>query len=80
MPYRKLLLRTKHKLDQSRLSFADRFNAVKGNFSAMPETDLSEKTVLLIDDILTSGATASECAAVLKKQGAKRVYVLTFAR
>lgn len=80
MPYRKLLLRTKHKLDQSRLSFADRFNAVKGNFSAMPDADITGMTVLLIDDILTSGATASECAAVLKKQGAKRVYVLTFAR
>ena len=37
-------------------------------------------TVLLIDDILTSGATASECAAVFKNIGAKNVYVLTFAR
>ena len=36
--------------------------------------------VLLIDDVFTSGATASQCAKVLKKAGAKKVSVLTLAR
>ena len=35
--------------------------------------------VLLVDDILTSGATANECAAVLKRAGAVHVDVLVFA-
>ena len=61
-------------------SFSDRFDAVKGCFETLPGTDLNDKSVLLIDDILTSGATASECASVLKDSGAKHVYVLTFAR
>jgi predicted amidophosphoribosyltransferase len=34
----------------------------------------------LIDDVFTSGATASNCAQVLKKKGARAVYVLTVAR
>ncbi len=37
------------------------------------------KNVLLIDDIYTTGATVSQCAKILKKYGAKRVYVFTFA-
>lgn len=38
--------------------------------------DVSNKTVLIVDDILTTGATASECARTLKNNGAKEVYVL----
>ncbi len=38
------------------------------------------KTILLVDDILTSGSTASYCAKVLKKNGAARVNVFTLAR
>lgn len=38
------------------------------------------KKILLVDDVLTSGATASACAKALKKAGAERVYVLTLAR
>ncbi len=80
IPYLKTMNRLKHKLDQSKLGFSDRFDAVKGCFETLPGTDLNDKSVLLIDDILTSGATASECASVLKDSGAKHVYVLTFAR
>ncbi len=39
-----------------------------------------EKTILLIDDILTTGTTASECAKTLKKAGAKQVHVAVLAR
>jgi predicted amidophosphoribosyltransferase len=39
-----------------------------------------QETVLLIDDVLTTGATASSCAAALLRAGAKSVQVLTIAR
>jgi len=42
--------------------------------------DVKGRTILLIDDVLTSGSTVNECASVLKKAGAKRVDVLTLAR
>lgn len=35
---------------------------------------------LLVDDVLTTGATAYECAMVLKKAGSDNVFILTFAR
>lgn len=38
------------------------------------------KTVLLVDDVITTGATLSECAIVLRKAGARRVYAVTVAR
>ena len=40
---------------------------------------IKEKTVLLIDDIYTTGATVDECARVLKESGAKKVLVITVA-
>ena len=42
--------------------------------------DLRNREVLLIDDILTTGATARECAKVLRRAGAARVFVATLAR
>ena len=38
------------------------------------------KTVLLVDDIMTTGSTLSECASVLKAAGAKKILALTLAR
>ncbi|MBQ5813005.1 MAG: ComF family protein [Clostridia bacterium] len=44
------------------------------------EEQIRGKTVLLIDDIFTTGATASECARVLKQEGAEKVFVITVAK
>ena len=41
---------------------------------------IAGKRVLLIDDVFTTGATASACASELKKKGVETVYVLTVAR
>ena len=48
-------------------------------FSVLPGTDVSGKTLLLIDDIVTTGATLSECCRVLKGAGAARVACAAFA-
>jgi predicted amidophosphoribosyltransferase len=41
---------------------------------------LSGKTVILVDDVLTTGSTAEACARALKRAGADRVELVTFAR
>ncbi len=66
---------------QSRLSGKDRFRNVAGVFSVQPKAipQLSGKTLLLVDDVLTTGATASECAKMLKKAGAISVDLITIA-
>lgn len=53
---------------------------VAGAFAANPRASVRDLSVLLVDDVLTTGATASACAAALKRAGARRVAVLTLAR
>ncbi len=53
---------------------------VKGVYEALPEAAIRGKTILLIDDIVTTGATLSECAGVLRRAGASEVIGLTLAR
>lgn len=61
----------------SHLGRHDRMKAVRGAFCVGRQADVTGKTIALVDDIFTSGATAGECARVLKLHGAKAVYVLT---
>lgn len=53
---------------------------VKGVYEAISLEEIRGKTVLLVDDIVTTGSTLSECASVLKKAGAKEVSAVTLAR
>jgi ComF family protein len=64
---------------QTRLSGRSRLANVRRAFAAS-EPLVRGRTVLLVDDVLTSGATADACARVLKAAGARAVYVLTAAR
>ena len=43
-------------------------------------SELNKATVLLVDDVLTTGSTLHECAKILRKHGARRIYALVFAR
>ena len=65
---------------QGGLKRSGRFKNMRGAFQASGKQQLQGKTVYLIDDVLTTGATASACAAALKAGGAKTVYVVAFAR
>lgn len=53
---------------------------VQEAYRCLPGLDLTGRRVILIDDVATSGATLSECAAELRKAGAGAVVGLTFAR
>ena len=63
---------------QSLLGRSGRRANVRGLFRA--EADLRGENILLLDDILTTGQTASECARILKEKGAGRVVLLACAR
>ncbi len=65
---------------QAGLAMAGRRRNVAGAFAARTGADLKGKRILLIDDVMTTGATASACASVLKRAGAASVSLVTLAR
>lgn len=62
------------------LSRAERKEAVKRLYEIKEKAVVGDKRILLVDDVSTSGATASECAQVLRDAGAKIVNVLVAGR
>lgn len=75
-----IVVRHKETTPQTQLSEAERRRNVRGAFSLRSGKTLHGKTLLLVDDVYTSGATVNECSRVLKQGGAKEVHVLTLAR
>ena len=73
------LIRTRHTQNQARVNPKNRFTNIHDAFRIKHSAQVKEKSVLLVDDLLTSGTTASEAARVLKESGARRVGVLTLA-
>ncbi len=78
----KILQRTKNTKPQFTLDKEERFKNILGVFEINKffQKQINNKTVILIDDLSTSCATLRECAKVLKRNGAKKVYGVTFAR
>ena len=65
---------------QSRLGKRARRRNVRGAFSIRDPARFSGKTIVLIDDVATTGSTLHECSVVLKRAGAESVLCLVFAR
>lgn len=74
------LCRVKKTRSQFNLKKSERFKNVESAFTCRYPDKLSGKSVLLVDDIFTTGATLNECAFSLKDAGAKTVMALTMAR
>lgn len=64
---------------QSRLSRRERLLSLRGAFRVKDPASVAGKTILLVDDVTTTGATLAECVKTLKKAGAARVYCAVFA-
>lgn len=77
---RRLLWRVKPTETQTHLTAAQRAHNVKGVFSVPWPRGLRGARVVLVDDVMTTGATVNECARALKAAGAAAVLVLTVAR
>ena len=77
---RHCLFRTRWTEKQGTKSIADRLNGVRNSFACRPSTKIAGKRILLVDDVVTSGATAHDAARALRAAGARRVEVAAFAR
>ena len=76
------LVRVKNAPSTRGLKRAQRLRNVSGAFQIRPGAApmLKGREILLVDDVMTTGATASACARVLRRAGAARVDVITYAR
>ena len=75
-----VVARCGHPRRQAGLSEEERRENVIGTFKVVDAKPLSGRTVLLVDDVMATGATLSECAKMLKEGGAWRVWAVTLAR
>jgi predicted amidophosphoribosyltransferase len=62
------------------LTGAERIQNVAGAFALRNPGEVADRSVVLVDDVFTTGATMNECASVLKQAGASRVTAFTLAR
>jgi ComF family protein len=77
---RPVLQRIRFTTTQTAFDRAERIQNLRDAFHLRKNADVRKLDVLLIDDVLTTGSTLSECARVLKKNGARSVYAATAAR
>ena len=76
----RLLERVKRTPPLKGMSAQQRRRTVAGAFKVREGADLRGRTVVLVDDVLTTGATANACARALKRAGAERVELISWAR
>lgn len=74
-----LLCQKAETVSQTALTYRERLQNLKGAFSLEHPTNLRGKRILLVDDVITTGATMKECGAVLTAAGAKKVVFVAFA-
>jgi ComF family protein len=77
---RPALERIRYTTTQTAFDRAERMENLHGAFRLRKNADVRDLHVLLIDDVLTTGSTLSECARILKEAGARSVHAATAAR
>ena len=75
-----LLVRKRPRPDEHLLTSNERWEAVRGAFATRPGSQVDKQRVLLVDDVMTTGATLDACAKALREAGASSVLGLTVAR
>src|SRR5260370_7310447 len=75
-----LLVRSRPRPDKLRLTLRERWRSVRGAYTIRQGLRVDNLRVLLVDDVLTTGATLDACSRALRKAGAAKVVALTLAR
>ena len=75
-----ILLRTRDTHSQIGLTSHQRRENLRGAFAVARAEEVTGREILLVDDVYTTGTTVTECAKVLRRAGAARVWVATVAR
>jgi len=74
-----ILVRSRATRTQTELAFEERRKNVERSFTVKDPGLIKDTNLLLIDDVLTTGATSSEAARTLKDSGARMIFVMTLA-
>ncbi|QHI72022.1 ComF family protein [Aminipila terrae] len=75
-----VLVRKQYKAPMNKLNAEQRYANVKSSYGLKQNSPkLEHQSILLIDDVYTTGSTVDECSRLLKEAGAEKVYVLTLA-
>lgn len=81
LPHRPILLvRIRPRPDKPLLSLEERWESVRGAFATQKGARVDNLRILLVDDVMTTGATLDACTRALREAGAKKVIGLTVAR
>lgn len=74
-----ILIRIENTTPQAHLGKSERVQNIRGKFAVKEPFSLTKQTIVLVDDVWTTGSTMKECSKVLKKAGAKEVWGWTLA-
>ncbi len=75
-----VLERQRETQSQTGLTRHQRRENIRGSFAVVRAEEIAGREILLVDDVFTTGTTVSECARVLRRAGASKVFVATVAR
>jgi ComF family protein len=78
--YQNILIKSKNTKSQTELNEKERKENVKNSFKIKRNDLIKDKSILLIDDVYTTGATTEECKKILINGGAKKVIIITLAK
>jgi len=80
IPYRTLLKEKRKTVTQRELGLRHRFINVINRYRVIKGAIIQNRSVLILDDVFTTGATINECARILRAAGARDVFSITIAR